>query len=353
MTRSRRFPASITPGLLFSLLLGVASSLPAQSPETPATFQGDVPCADCAGVRYHLDLWPDQVFHLRREWAGKDLRRDEIGRWRVDAARRVLLLEGGGEMPLQFESVEPRVLRVLDVAGKPIASTTPVELRSAGRIEPVAVTLFMGGEVTLEGDTPLFTECLTGRTYAIASGVGAERLRQEYRLHRPGLKGALYVSLEGTLQPAIATLPDGTTRALAVVERFVGAWPNQACERSRADASLANTYWRLVQLQGESVAVHEGRREPHVLLRQADGVATFSATVGCNSLSGRWQYGDGTIAFGQAVNSRMACPPPLDTLERRLQELLAAAVRWQRTGNTLQLQDRQGATLALLEAVYF
>ena len=41
--------------------------------QLPATFRGDLPCADCQAIRYHLDLWPDQVFHLRREWLGKDL----------------------------------------------------------------------------------------------------------------------------------------------------------------------------------------------------------------------------------------------------------------------------------------
>jgi copper homeostasis protein (lipoprotein) len=32
----------------------------------PSTFRGDLPCADCEAIRYHLDLWPDQAFHLRR-----------------------------------------------------------------------------------------------------------------------------------------------------------------------------------------------------------------------------------------------------------------------------------------------
>ena len=50
----------------------------------PASFAGDLPCADCEALRYRLNLWPDQVFHLRRTWEGKDVRRDSIGRWSVD-----------------------------------------------------------------------------------------------------------------------------------------------------------------------------------------------------------------------------------------------------------------------------
>ena len=56
----------------------------------PASFVGELPCADCDAVRYRLNLWPDQVFHLRRTWEGKDCPRNSIGRWSVDPDRRVL-----------------------------------------------------------------------------------------------------------------------------------------------------------------------------------------------------------------------------------------------------------------------
>jgi hypothetical protein len=48
------------------------ASIPAHGLRLPATFRGDLPCADCEAVRHHLDLWPDQVFHLQREWLGKE-----------------------------------------------------------------------------------------------------------------------------------------------------------------------------------------------------------------------------------------------------------------------------------------
>ena len=28
----------------------------------PASFSGVLPCADCPGIRYHLDVWPDQGY---------------------------------------------------------------------------------------------------------------------------------------------------------------------------------------------------------------------------------------------------------------------------------------------------
>jgi copper homeostasis protein (lipoprotein) len=338
--------------LALCALLLCAPHLRAQDLELPATFRGELPCADCAGLKYHLDLWPDQVFHLRRDWSGTATTRDEIGRWRIDAARHVLLLEGGAEMPLQFAVKSPRVLQVLDLEGKPFPPSQDRSLQSDGRMEPLALSLFMGGEVKAKDGQLLFDECLTGRTYAIAPGAETQRLEQEFRARMQGRTGALYFTFDGTLQPETLTLSDGTARAIVVVDRLVGAWPDQVCARARADAALANTYWRIVQLRGEPAKTAAAAREPHLLLRQADGVSSFDATVGCNQLKGRWRHSSHTIEFEPAASTRKACPEPLATAEQRLQEMLDRAAEWRRTGNVLVLEDKQGAQLAVLEAVY-
>jgi copper homeostasis protein (lipoprotein) len=143
--------------------------IPAHGLRPPATFRGDLPCADCEAVRHHLDLWPDQVFHLRREWLGKEpiignTLRADIGRWRIDPGRRALVLHGGAEMPLQFQILGADRLRQLDLAGKPIESDLPSALNSDGTLDPTDVSLFMAGEMTDQADSPRFTECLTGRS---------------------------------------------------------------------------------------------------------------------------------------------------------------------------------------------
>lgn len=327
-------------------------AMPAHELQLPATFRGDLACADCAGVRHHLDLWPDQAFHLRREWLGTDQVRGEIGRWRVDPARRALVLEGGAEMPLQFEIRGPARLRQLDLAGKPIVSELPYELTSDGQLSPADIRLFMAGEVTHPPEGLRFTECLTGRSYPVAAGSEAQRLEREHLAKAPGPDAPLYVSLEG----AIEHLPDmegGRLEPAVTVERFVGAWPNQSCERSRADASLVNTYWRIVQMQGEAVAAAPGRREPHVLLRQTAEGSSYAATVGCNRRVGEFETSGDTLSFESPSSPWMACPPPLAEMERRLQDTLDQVRRWQRKGNTLVLEDQQGKSVALLEAVYF
>ncbi len=55
--------------------------------ELPASFEGDLPCADCEGIRYHLDLFEDGSFFYRlslsRRRDGAVL--DDIGSYRSTA----------------------------------------------------------------------------------------------------------------------------------------------------------------------------------------------------------------------------------------------------------------------------
>jgi heat shock protein HslJ len=48
----------------------------------------------------------------------------------------------------------------------------------------------------------------------------------------------------------------------------------------------------------------------------------------------------------------MACPPPLDGLERLLVSALDRTRSYRITAQTLELFDAEGHSLALLEAVY-
>ncbi len=328
------------------------AALGAHGLRLPATFRGDLPCADCAGIRHHLDLWPDQVFHLRHEWLGKDFVRDAIGVWRVDPARRALLLQSGAETALQFEILGADTLRLLDLEGRPIESKLPYEFVSDGTLDPVEVSLRMGGEMTYLADAARFTECLTGRSYPVAQESDYAAMERAYLESAPTPGAPLYVTLEGTLAHRPPMEGAGLQPTL-VVTRFIHAWPGQACERARADASLTNTYWRIVELFGTEVVTAEKRREPHLILKEEEGRLSFAATVGCNSMHGGCAVEGENISFSAVASTRMACPPPLDEMERRLADALIDVQRWQIVGSTLELQNDAGERVALFEAVYF
>jgi heat shock protein HslJ/uncharacterized lipoprotein NlpE involved in copper resistance len=320
---------------------------------TPATFRGDLPCADCEAVRWHLDLYAGQGYGLRREWVGRDVDKDEVGTWRFDSLRTVLVLEGGNEMPLEFEVLGPGRLRLIDTLGAHIESKLPYELVSDGRFEPTPLTLFLGGEFTYMADAAGFTECMTGLRYPVAMEGDFVQLERAYlaAVSQPG--APLYVTFEGSLLDRPRMEGEGTERTV-VVDRFVNVWPGERCERARAAAALPNTYWKIATLAGERVDPVEGRREPHLILRSGPGQgATYSATVGCNRLAGTFTVDGDGLRFSPGATTPLPCPPPLDALEGALVDVLENAARWHITGNTLELFDAGGASLALLAAVYF
>jgi heat shock protein HslJ len=135
-----------------------------------------------------------------------------------------------------------------------------------------------------------------------------------------------------------------------LVERFVGVWPGETCERAMGEARLTNTYWKVLRLGETEVEVAEGMREPNLILRE--GEPGFTATVGCNQLVGGYTLEDDRLSFGAAASTLMACPPPLDAWERQLAGVLERTAGWRIDGQTLELLDAAANPLALLQAVY-
>lgn len=195
----------------------------------PATFTGDLPCADCEAVRWHLDAWPDGVFHLHREWLGRSVVRDEIGTWRLETKRKALILSGGGEAPLQFEIKGPDTLRALDTRGKPIKSSLPYVLKSDGSLHAADLALNLAGELTYMADAARFTECRTGRGYPVAMEADFVAMERGYReaVKEPGAR--LYVTFEGSILDRPRMEGDGAERTV-VVTRFIKASPGERCK---------------------------------------------------------------------------------------------------------------------------
>lgn len=219
-------------------------------------------------------------------------------------------------------------------------------------IAPPQESRLFGGEMVYMADAARITLCKTGRSLPIAMEGEYPALERAYLEARSGPGASLYVTLEGSIAPRPKMEGEGTEPSL-VVQRFVHAWPDLTCERARADASLTNTYWRIVRLGQESVGVGEEGREPHLLLREDGEGARYGATVGCNQLGGAFTIDGEELAFGPAAATMMACQPPLDALERALGETLARTRGWRIEASTMELVDERGAPLALFEAVYF
>src|SRR6056297_2149697 len=334
----------------------VTSSVGAHGLRLPASFTGTLPCADCAGIAYHLDLWPDQTYHMRRVYLGVPDWQDgdqggELGLWYADPATDNIILYGASEAPLLWQVKAPDRLRKTDIQGNPIESELNYDLTSDGQLTQTDLEgLFLLGEMTYVADAATFRECVTGSTYPVSQEGDYRTLERAYLADADGPGEPLMVHVEGGL--VMRSAMEGPDRRSLVVDRFIQTRPPTGCERQRASADLTNTYWRLDRLRGEQIKGLRDRREPHLVLQDTPS-PRIRATVGCNRMTGSYERQGEHLTFGPLAGTRMACPAPLDRLEDALARALGDVRGYRSTGEILTLLDGQGEIIALLTAVYF
>ena len=122
------------------ILLRAHGGAMAQSPaltNLPATFAANLPCADCPGIRYHLDLYPDGTFSSRMVYEDRNARFDDHGRWEAVDNGKVIALHGGGGSVQKLAVSDNDTLRQLDSNGNEIASTLNYDLKRAPKFAPI------------------------------------------------------------------------------------------------------------------------------------------------------------------------------------------------------------------------
>jgi heat shock protein HslJ len=127
---------------------------------------------------------------------------------------------------------------------------------------------------------------------------------------------------------------------LAALVLTFGSPAQAACE-------LVNTYWQAVEIDGSPVAAAPSQREPHLLFHHQGRV---TGSTGCNRFTGSYQQEGKGLRFTPLAVTKMACPPPLDALERSFLQAIAVIAAMQQSGNTLELLDSAGQVRLRLQA---
>ena len=114
-------------------------------------------------------------------------------------------------------------------------------------------------------------------------------------------------------------------------------------------ASLTNTYWKLVELDGARVAMTpEQEREVRITLDDNGKVSGFT---GCNRVMGGYTVAADVLRFTQLGGTRMMCPPPAMQLESAVLANLNSVTGFRIDGEQLILL-KDGAPVARYESVY-
>jgi copper homeostasis protein (lipoprotein) len=106
-------------------------------PDLPATFVGNLPCADCPGIRYQLNLFPDHTFVSRMSYEERNNSYDERGRWQITSDAKTLVLQPEHRTPEKFSLKDVGTLRKLDVDGHEIEAQLNYDLKRAPKFTPL------------------------------------------------------------------------------------------------------------------------------------------------------------------------------------------------------------------------
>jgi len=314
----------------------------------PATFEGELPCADCPGIYYHLDLFEDGVFFLRTTYLGRGAGAitDTVGSWTLAGGETRLALLGDTEAPMLFRVVDPETLRKLDAEGQEIESSLNYDLRRKDAIGTIEPRFTMRGMYRYMADAALFEECLSGRRFQVAQEADNIALERAYleAQRQPG--EALLVSIQGRIaeRPAM----EGDALVLTVIpEHFIGVWPGETCGGRVTTSELLDTRWKLTRLGDEPVIVAENQREPHLVLRSQDN--RVSGFGGCNNFKGSYEIEGRSINFSPMAATMMACAHGADT-ERAFLAALGKATGFFKTAHHFEFVDADGGMLLRFEA---
>jgi copper homeostasis protein (lipoprotein) len=334
-------------------LLPSAASAESGMVPLPATFGGDLPCADCSGQRLTLTLRPGGIFLLRQTYvgvaAGKDEHFYELGRWVISQDRTRLILQSGPEVPRQFAIKDANRLSLLGTDGQVIRSQLNYDLTRSERVDLIDDTMPLRGMFSYLADAASFTECRTGTRFPVAQEKGYLPLERAYLAARRTPGEPLLVTFDGRL----TSRPVGEGEALkdaTVVERFDRVWPNETCARQAfSRASLTNTYWRPVEFAEKPVVVEDNQREPHLML--VPGENKLRGFAGCNQFLGRYDVKDSGLRFTGVATTRKFCEGVMEQ-EQAFLSALEGTASHRIVGEALDLYDANGKLLARFESQY-
>ena len=315
----------------------------------PVSFSGTLPCADCPGIDYQLNLFADQSFFLQTDYQDRDPGRFfQLGRWQLHAQNTLVLLSD--QQNYRFAINDKDQLTLLNQQGQIIDSEHNYQLHNDGRFKAIYPQLAMRGLYHHSGDGSFFSECLTGQRWQVVDGADHQILQKRYAEMQQKPDQALLISANAELLPDDQQKSTADISGKLLINTFTGIWPGETCGRPGYKENLLDTYWKLTRLQNQPVIVVDGQREPSLTLASGND-PSVSGSDGCNRIIGSFQLKANKLKFSKMASTMMACPASMETAQR-YHATLEQVQFWRIQGQYLELSDKDGNLLARFQAVH-
>ena len=227
-------------------------------------------------------------------------------------------------------------------------------------ITPIQATE-MTGMYSYHADAGLFLECGQEERLRVAMEADNASLESAYLKNRYMPGQSLLVTFKGysAMRPK---MEGADLEEVIIVEQFLNIAQQERCSGVVPPSSLKNTYWKLVELDGQRLdenkiwlqimQKHSGSvRDIHFVIRKNDLLTGFS---GCNKFSGNVIADEINIKIGPLMSTRMACPAM--AVENQFHKLLTSADNYHIKGESLELFQKtpgNNRPVAKFIAVYF
>jgi len=203
------------------------------------------------------------------------------------------------------------------------------------------------GMYSYMADAGWFVDCRSGARLAVAQEGDNAALEHAYSMAKH--EGApMLATVEGRVEDRMPMEGPGP-RPTLIVQKFVSLTA-EGCSGPQSIAQLANTYWKLMTLNGTPAESPPGTREIQMVLNSED--LRVNGFAGCNRFSGGYRVEGAKIEFTNVAGTMMACAGGGMELEQRFHKMLGSVAGWKISGETLQLTNAQGMTVATFESRY-
>jgi putative lipoprotein len=115
------------------------------------------------------------------------------------------------------------------------------------------------------------------------------------------------------------------------------------------DASLTDTYWKILEVAGQPVVIAQQMREPQLVLNGQSG--RFAGSGGVNRLMGSYVVDGPGLSFSQVASTMMAGAPEAMQQEQAIVAALGAVRGFSITGDQLTLVGDSGQPVLRAVAV--
>jgi uncharacterized lipoprotein YbaY/heat shock protein HslJ len=243
---------------------------------------------------------------------------------------------------------------VLTLGAGPRADLALVEVRRLPTVSPRLVQ--PGQESAPErtgmfrymADAALFRDCSSNLVFPVAMEGAYIELERAYLNSGIEPGSEVYTRLRGRYLER-PPMEGNINEVNLIVDSFESISSEKQCGPMN-NASLINTYWKLVEVNGRAVTTPQDQHEAHMVLATGDEAPRVHGHAGCNRFFGGFEASGNSITFGRMGATMMACPDGMET-EQAFLAALEATDRFAITGQTLALYSGE-TRAAYFEAVY-